>query len=74
MNKKPGLETAAFLIVGWVGVKLAVYTLSHPDLAYLPKEFAKSSEWKLTFWAVLLLIAILGWFLSKEKKVEEETS
>lgn len=74
LNKKPGLETAAFLIVGWVGVKLAVYTLSHPDLAYLPKGFAKSSEWKLTFWAVLLLIAILGWFLSKEKKVEEEIS
>ena len=29
LAKKPGLETAAFLIVGWVGVKLAVLTLSH---------------------------------------------
>ena len=25
--KKPGLETTAFAIVGWVGVKLAIYTL-----------------------------------------------
>ncbi|UII55424.1 TerC family protein [Cytobacillus spongiae] len=71
LHKKPGLETAAFLIVGWVGVKLAVYTLSHPDLAYLSKDFAKSIEWKLTFWSVLILIAILGWFLSKEKPSEE---
>ncbi|MEH7303203.1 TerC family protein, partial [Neobacillus drentensis] len=30
LEKKPGLEIAAFTIVGWVGVKLAVYTLSHP--------------------------------------------
>ena len=29
----PSLETAAFLIVGWVGVKLLVMTLSHPNLA-----------------------------------------
>ncbi|WP_368658705.1 TerC family protein [Metabacillus halosaccharovorans] len=72
LHKKPGLETAAFLIVGWVGVKLAVYTLSHPDLAYLPKGFAKSAGWKITFWSVLLLIAVLGWFLSREKKVDEE--
>lgn len=67
LHKKQGLETAVFLIVGWCGVKLAVYTLSHSDLAYLHKGFPKSPEWKLTFCAVLLLIAILGWFLSKEK-------
>ncbi|MGI8383935.1 TerC family protein [Robertmurraya sp. P23] len=71
LNKKPGIETAAFFIVGWVGVKLAVYTLAHPDLGYLPKAFPKSTEWKLTFWSVLLLIAVLGWFLSKEKVAEE---
>jgi YkoY family integral membrane protein len=73
LQTKPGLEIAAFLIVGWVGVKLTVYTLSHPELAILPEGFAKSPEWKLTFYAVLLLIAIGGWFLSKEivnEKVE----
>lgn len=68
LQKKPGLEIAAFLIVGWVGVKLSVYTLSHPELAILSEGFAKSPAWKITFYAVLLLIAAGGWFFSKEKK------
>ena len=34
LERRPGLEIAAFAIVGWVGVKLAVYTLSHPALPY----------------------------------------
>lgn len=33
--KKPGLETTAFAIVGWVGVKLAIYTLGHPEVNIL---------------------------------------
>lgn len=68
LQTRPGLEIAAFLIVGWVGVKLSVYTLAHPDIAVLSEGFAKSPEWKITFYAVLLLIAAGGWFLSKEKK------
>jgi YkoY family integral membrane protein len=67
LHAKPGLEIAAFLIVGWVGVKLSVYTLSHPQLAILPEGFAKSPAWKITFYAVLILIALSGWFLSKGK-------
>ena len=35
LEKYPSLETAAFLIVGWVGVKLVVLTLSHPKLQIL---------------------------------------
>ena len=31
LDKFPSLETAAFLIVGWVGVKLAVLTLAHEN-------------------------------------------
>ncbi|GGF93109.1 TerC family protein [Paenibacillus abyssi] len=69
--KRPGLETAAFLIVGWVGIKLAVYTLSHPDIAVLEQTFPKSTMWKVIFWGILLTIAVLGWFLSKEKKMPE---
>jgi YkoY family integral membrane protein len=67
LDRKPGLESAAYLIVGWVGVKLAVYTLSHPKLAVFEEGFAKSMTWKLIFWSVFLLIAVGGWFLSKEK-------
>ncbi|MFE8702839.1 TerC family protein [Cytobacillus sp. FJAT-54145] len=68
LNTRPGLEIAAFLIVGWVGVKLAVFTMSHPEVAIIPVGFAKTPEWKIFFYVVLLLIAVGGWFLSKEKK------
>lgn len=66
LHRRPGLETAAYLVVGWVGVKLAMYTLSHPDLGYLPEAFVKTPAWKITFWVVLLGIFAGGWFLSKE--------
>lgn len=67
LERKPGLEIAAFTIVGWVGVKLAVYTLSHPSLAILSEEFAHSTGWKVTFYLVLVGIAAVGWFFSKDK-------
>ncbi|WP_066253539.1 TerC family protein [Neobacillus drentensis] len=70
LEKRPGLEIAAFTIVGWVGVKLAVYTLSHPALAILNEEFAHSTGWKITFYVVLVGIAVVGWFFSKEKGTE----
>ena len=34
LNDYPSLETAAFLIVGWVGVKLVVLTLAHERWEY----------------------------------------
>ncbi|GHH96812.1 TerC family protein [Neobacillus kokaensis] len=67
LENKPGLEIAAFTIVGWVGVKLAVYTLSHPELSILSEEFAHSTVWKVTFYLVLVGIAAAGWFFSKDK-------
>ncbi|MCA1201654.1 TerC family protein [Priestia flexa] len=71
LNQRPGLETAAFLIVGWVGVKLAVYTLAHPELAIVDEHFPESKGWKLFFWIVLIAIAVGGWFLSKGKNQSE---
>jgi YkoY family integral membrane protein len=71
LHRKPGLETAAFLIVGWVGVKLAIYTLSHPEVAMLPEHVAEMKAWKITFYIVLVLIAVLGWFLSKDVDATE---
>ncbi|RFU60477.1 TerC family protein [Peribacillus glennii] len=68
LQTRPGLEIAAFVIVGWVGVKLSVYTLSHPELGVLPEGFASSTAWKVTFYTVLIIIALAGWFLSKEKE------
>jgi YkoY family integral membrane protein len=71
LEKKPGLEIAAFTIVGWVGVKLAVYTLSHPALGILSEEFAHSTQWKLSFYLVLVGIAAAGWFFSKDKSQKQ---
>ncbi|KEK23581.1 TerC family protein [Bacillus gaemokensis] len=70
LKRKPGLETAAFLIVGWVGVKLAIYTLAHPALNVIPHSFPESAPWKIGFWIVLVGIAIGGWFLSKDTETD----
>ncbi|WP_413374745.1 TerC family protein [Alkalihalobacillus sp. 1P02AB] len=73
LHSRPGLEIAAFMIVGWVGVKLVILTLSHEDLAVIPYGFAHSTGWKLFFYGVLVAIAVGGWFLSsKNPKAEEE--
>ncbi|RHW40145.1 hypothetical protein D1B33_04680 [Lysinibacillus yapensis] len=72
LQQRPGLEIAAFAIVGWVGVKLLVLTLSHPEIGVLSYEFAHSTGWKLFFYGVLILIAAAGWFLSKGKNQPTE--
>ncbi|MFS0613289.1 TerC family protein [Lederbergia ruris] len=64
LDKRPGLETVAFLIVAWVGVKLAVITLSHKNVGILPEAFPHSTVWTIVFWGVLICIAVIGWFLS----------
>ncbi|MDQ0205871.1 TerC family protein [Alkalicoccobacillus murimartini] len=72
LEKRPNLETGAYIIVGWVGVKLAVFTLSHPDLAVLPEHFPESTPWKLTFWSVLVLIIVISWVTSGKGKQRVE--
>ncbi|WP_042349151.1 TerC family protein [Bacillus massiliigorillae] len=72
LQKRPSLETAAFYIVGWVGVKLAVIALAHPSVGVLPHHFPESFGWKVTFWAVLLGIVAIGFFTSREKKTNQE--
>ena len=67
LHKRPTLEIAAFLIVGWVGVKLAVIVLANPDLAVLPEHFPHSTIWKASFYIILVGIAVAGWFASSPK-------
>lgn len=74
LQKRPRLEDAAFLIVGWVGVKLLVYTLAHPAISILPEHFPESTAWKAAFWIVLVSIAVGGWFMSKEDHKRKEDS
>lgn len=71
LEKRPGLETAAFIIVGWVGVKLIVQVLAHPAIGLIDSHFPHSTGWKLFFYGVLVAIVVCGWFLSKSKDPEE---
>jgi YkoY family integral membrane protein len=74
LEKYPQLETAAFVIVGWVGVKLLVMTLSHENVHVLPHDFPHSTPWTLTFWTVLIGIVVVGALLGvRQNKKEEET-
>lgn len=70
LQKRPTLEIAAFLIVGWVGIKLTIITLAHPDIAFIPAEFPQTTAWKVTFYLVLVAIAVIGWFASNKEAKE----
>ncbi|QKY70534.1 TerC family protein [Lentibacillus sp. CBA3610] len=71
LQKRPGLEIAAFAIVGWVGVKLSLLVLAHDDIGLIPHAFPHSTAWKLIFYTVLVSVAVIGWFASG--KVDEKT-
>lgn len=64
LHKRPGLEIAAFVIVGWVGVKLALMVFAHDAVAWIPHEFPHSTLWKVIFYGVLVAVAVIGWFAS----------
>jgi YkoY family integral membrane protein len=68
LNKRPGLEVAAFVIVGWVGIKLSMIVLAHEEIGLIPEGFPHSTLWKTTFYIVLVGIAIIGWFASNTSK------
>lgn len=71
LDKRPALETTAYAIVTWVGVKLAIITLSHEDIGVLDPHFPHSTVWTLIFYAVLVGIALLGWFAPRNKTMGE---
>lgn len=71
LNKRPGLEVAAFIIVGWVGVKLAVLTLAHEQIGIIPHAFPESAVWKLIFWSVMVIVIAVGWFSSDKNSTGE---
>ncbi|EAE5920872.1 membrane protein [Listeria monocytogenes FSL J1-208] len=68
LERYPTLETAAFLIVGWVGVKMAVLTLAHPSVAIIPEDFPDSAVWKLIFWSVMIIIGLGGYIIARKKE------
>ncbi|WP_223701845.1 TerC family protein [Sutcliffiella deserti] len=72
LKERPSLETAAFLIVGWGGFKLLIFTLAHPSVGVLPYHFPHSPLFKTMFWIVLIGIAAGGWIVSGKNKVIKE--
>lgn len=68
LDKYPSLETAAFLIVGWVGIKLVVLTLAHEKLQIIDTAFPHSTLWKTTFWVVLVGIIVIGYLTGVKKR------
>lgn len=74
LDKRPALETTAYAIVAWVGVKLSVITLAHHDIGVLHHDFPHSTAWTLVFYGVLVAIALLGWFAPGSKSSEKEQS
>ncbi len=74
LDKRPALETTAYAIVAWVGVKLAIITLAHEDIGILDPHFPHSTLWTLIFYGVLVGIALIGWFAPNNKsKQNKET-
>jgi YkoY family integral membrane protein len=73
LEKRPALETTAYAIVAWVGVKLAVITLAHEDIGFLDHDFPHSTVWTLIFYGVLVAIALIGWFAPANKKALEKS-
>lgn len=70
LTKRPGLEVAAFVIVGWVGLKLGLLVLAHNEINIISEQFAESVLVKAIFYGGLVVIALTGWFLSGGKKEE----
>ncbi|MEQ6353530.1 TerC family protein [Lysinibacillus sp. M3] len=67
LEKRPALEITAYAIVAWVGVKLAIITLSHEDIGILDPHFPHSTAWTTIFYGVLVGIALIGWFAPRNK-------
>lgn len=64
LDQHPKLEVAAFLLVFWVGIKLAIVTLAHPALGVLPLHFPESTIWQIIFFGGMIAIASWGWLTS----------
>jgi YkoY family integral membrane protein len=71
LEQYPGLEAAAFAIVGWIGIKLVVLVLAHDKIHILPHAFPHSWQWQVIFWSVLLSILGVGIITSRRKKAQD---
>ena len=50
---------------------LLMHTIAHPSVNVVSQAFVEGIVWKTIFWSVMFLIALGGWFLSKEKQKKQ---
>ena len=72
LHKRPSLETAAFIIVGWVGVKLAVHTLAHPNVGMTRSPFPRVNIMDSNLLGCVTWNCVIAYFVSGKKGTEEE--
>lgn len=70
LEKYPYLETTAFVVVGWVGLKYLVMTLAHEEIRVLPHAFPHSFAWTLVFWGGMIIIILIGVSSRWKKKLD----
>lgn len=68
LDKRPRLEVSAFLLVGWIGIKLVIVTLAHPKIGLIAETFPHSLLWQVVFFGTMAAIALWGWFTSHPEK------
>lgn len=59
LDRYPALDHVAYLLVGWVGVKLA-FLAGHTFDVYHAGDFHMAEMPPLVFWSVLLSLAVIG--------------
>ena len=72
LEKFPALESSAFLLVGWIGLKLVYIGLEHADhILKIGVGLPKYPSW--LFWSVMVIILAGGILISiKKKKLSSE--
>src|SRR5699024_10304989 len=63
LEKRPGLEVAAFVFICWVGIKLVLLVVGHTKVLLLRDGVVHSTAGKSVFYICRVIIALTGWFL-----------
>lgn len=71
IKSRPQLNITVSFVIGWVGIKLAVYAVAHSPLSIIAHSFPESTTWKILFWTVFIGIVMGGGIFSTRKSIEK---
>lgn len=69
LDERPKLELAAFVLVAWISIKLALVTMAHPSIGWISHDFLHGPIWQTIFFGTMIAIGLWGWFTSKPKEM-----